>query len=803
MEEPTGHQAALAGLRVVDLSTSVAGQYAARLFADYGADVVLVEPSSGSPIRRQPPFRADGGESLLFWHLNLGKRTATLDIDTAEGMESLKRMTSDADVVLTTDPQLARRLRAANRRLVICATPDFSEDGPYRDWVGSEMVHQALGGLMYMTGRPPAEPLYGFGYRAYYGTGAAAYSATLAALIARKRTGEGEIVTVDVHQTSTSMSQNLVAQFSYNGSYPARGEYPGACDVFSANDGWFVIFCGGRRWRAFCSALGFEDLKVEPLFATPDLLMRNWQEAYRRLAPRFKQMSVDEVVEKIESSGANASRVLSPTEVYACPHLASRNYWQTVQTAEGPRIALGAPFRMEKTPRLAPRHVPGAVGSIDAPEWPVRGAKTVEHAAPVMGGAPLAGKRVLEFTAAWAGPMLGRMLAHLGAEVIKVESLDRMDTWRGVITGGERIRYPDGIEGERPYNRNVWYNSQNHNKLSLDLDLKAPAARDIILGLQADVVISNFRVGVLDRLGIGYADFQKARPDIIFLEMPAYGKGDSPLARASGVGPTMEALAGFTALSGYGDGVPCRSGSAYADPIGALNGLSAVMTALFAREQGFGGQRVELAQREGLMQYDGEWLLEAIDKGVNPLPQGNSIADAAPHDAFRTQGDENQWIAIAAFDEKQWHSLVTVLGATSLLDDQRFASRAERLLHRSALRAELEKHTIQHDKHELATALQQAKVPAAPVCSGEDVFNDPHLNATGFIFEVDQPEVGIYKYHGLPFDFETSRNAKWKPSPLLGQHNELLLKRLRPARKAGDGQASAQDRESAAQEAMQ
>jgi len=389
---------------------------------------------------------------------------------------------------------------------------------------------------------------------------------------------------------------------------------------------------------------------------------------------------------------------------------------------------------------------------------------------------PLSGLRVLEISTAWAGPMLGRILRAFGAEVVKVESLDAIDNWRGAVKGDDRVRYPDGEPGERPYNRSAWFNTQNLGKRSLGLNLKALEARPALEAMvrSADIVISNFAAGALQRMRLGYDDLCQLRSDIILLEMVVTGEG-GPLADTRGVGPTMEALAGMTVLTGYGDGVPQRTGPAYVDPIGALNGAMAVLLAVHHRVRTGQGQRIELAQRESLLHWYGERLLLAAEEGVELASQGNSLAWAAPHDAYRAAGTD-EWIAIAVFDANDWQALCRAIGQPQLAGDPRFADAALRTANAAALRQALEAWTAERDKHAAAALLQQHGVCAAPVCCGRDVHADPQLLAAGFLFDVDHPEAGLHRYNDLPFHFEGAHDRAREPAPLLGQDTRDLLR---------------------------
>jgi crotonobetainyl-CoA:carnitine CoA-transferase CaiB-like acyl-CoA transferase len=202
---------------------------------------------------------------------------------------------------------------------------------------------------------------------------------------------------------------------------------------------------------------------------------------------------------------------------------------------------------------------------------------------------------------------------------------------------------------------------------------------------------------------------------------------------------------GFPALTGYGDGVPQRTGPAYVDPIGAINGAAAVLIALYERRRSSKGQRIELAQREAVMHWLGEQLLCTDDTGIVQPAKPNAADGWAPHAAFRTRG-EDEWIAIAVRDDKQWAALCDVLGASDLAKNARFATVERRSANATELRESLEGYTLRRSKHALAASLQARGVCAAPICSAEDIHNDPQLAALGFYFEMTHPEAGRHRY---------------------------------------------------------
>jgi crotonobetainyl-CoA:carnitine CoA-transferase CaiB-like acyl-CoA transferase len=800
---------------VLDLCDGVAGQFAGRILADLGAEVLLAEPPGGSRVRALPPS-TPAGDSALFWHLNTGKIAVTLPAGRGR-IPAAARLAAGRDAVIADDATTARLLRADDQR-VVCLVTDFAGHGPYAGWAGSDMIHQALSGLMFLTGRGAREPLYGAGQRSYYSAGAAAAAATLAALLERRRSGLGQQVELNVHEVAAAMSQNLVTRYSYNGSFPTRHKYAGACEIFACRDGWAVLFCPPGRWARLCHILGAPELGDDPRYATFAELVERWDEAAAGLAPLLKDRSVADTVAAAQQASVMSAPVMSLADVRACEHLAARGFWRGVDHHGRPRPLLGPLFRMSGTPLAGPRPAPDLPASaggapvdepfVDEPfvdrafadrafadrasagqartDAAFAGQASAELAAEELAAAdsgrplprllPLAGVTVVELTTAWAGPMTGRILAAFGADVIKVEAAAAMDAWRGPAGGGEGNRYPDFDPGPRPFNRNNWFNTQNHGKRSLALDLKSPAAAPVLAELvrRADVVISNFAPGVLARLGLGYDDARRLREDIIMVEMPSAGTG-GPLAGFLGVGPTMEALAGMTALNGYGDGVPVRTGPAYADPIGAFTATCAVLGALHARASTGRGQYVEFAQREGLLHWIGEFLLADQERPAEFTPHGNRSAHAAPHDAYRCAG-EDRWVAVTVLTDTQWTALCEAIGRPDLAADRSLATAAGRLARAGDIDAAVAAWAGAQDNAAAARILQQAGVPAAPVLSGQGMHDDQQLAALGFFVDVDHPEAGRHRYQGLPFHFSATPARYGGPAPCLGQHTEQILR---------------------------
>ncbi|PRZ44247.1 crotonobetainyl-CoA:carnitine CoA-transferase CaiB-like acyl-CoA transferase [Antricoccus suffuscus] len=392
---------------------------------------------------------------------------------------------------------------------------------------------------------------------------------------------------------------------------------------------------------------------------------------------------------------------------------------------------------------------------------------------------PLSDIRVLDMTTAWAGPMASRSLAWLGADVIKIEAPGRPDGWRGFLTGGAAHHYPDLEHGARPYNRDLLFNTQNHDKRSLVLDLKAPHGRDVFLELAAlsDIVVANFTPGVLDRLRIGYDDLAEVNDQIIVVEMPAFGS-TGPMASHFGMGKTMEAACGMADLMGYGDDDrPVLTGPAILDPIGGLNAANAAVAALELRAETGIGCHIEVAQTEAAAHWIGELFLNELGGGAPQIKDGNRIPGVTPHEAFPALGDD-QWVVVAARDEQEWQSLCEVIGRPDLAADSELANPDGRYRRKDDVESAVAEWTAQRDKRAAATLLQAAGVPAAPVCDGADVAGDPGLVASGMLQEITHPEAGTHIYPGLAYRLDRTPGGMSRPAPLFAEHNEEILSEM-------------------------
>jgi crotonobetainyl-CoA:carnitine CoA-transferase CaiB-like acyl-CoA transferase len=359
---PDAGTTALGFIRALDLSESVAGQFCCRMLADYGADVTLVEPPQGSATRRMGPFRESAGaqpRSLLFEHLNLGKGSVVVDQTSAAGGDLLRDLARAADVVVVPAGFDRAALRSANPSCIIATISPFGEGTPKSHWRGTEMIYQAMSGMMTHNGRHDREPLYGVGNRASYCAGIAAYSSILAALMVRERTGVAQDVAIDIAHVAASMTYPFALQYSYNGSFEERGMRGQPLIEVKCREGWIAIWIRANHFAIVCDVLGMPEMVTDPRFAGDADRKANFQQFIAEVQKRVADRIGADIVKALQAKRVVAACCFQPSQLGPdAEHLKVRDFWHVMPTNEGPRLALGPQFRMSRTPRRAPTPAP-------------------------------------------------------------------------------------------------------------------------------------------------------------------------------------------------------------------------------------------------------------------------------------------------------------------------------------------------------------------------------------------------------------------------------------------------------------
>ena len=389
---------------------------------------------------------------------------------------------------------------------------------------------------------------------------------------------------------------------------------------------------------------------------------------------------------------------------------------------------------------------------------------------------PLESVRALELAEIWAGPFCGALLADMGAEIIKVESIQRIA--RGSLNPApDAGGYPGDGPGDRPWNRSASFNALNRNKIGLTLDLSSPQGAESFLDLVgvSDVVFTNYAYGVMDRLGLGYETLRKVKPDLIVLFTPGYGN-TGPYKTHKSMGMAIDAMTGHTALRGYPDlDLSTNSLVHHPDAVGGVTAVFAICTALLRRARTGQGQFIDLSQAEAFMPHLGELFLDYGMNGAARGRTGNRHPKMAPHGCYPCAG-EDHWVTIAVRNEREWRAFCQAIGSPDLAGNTRFSSLQARLDNQDELDALVSQWTSSRDRYEVTDRLQKEKIAASPVLDcGSDTYNDPHLQARDYFQVVTHPDAGTYPMSGPIWSLASQERKRHEPAPMLGQHNAEVL----------------------------
>ena len=392
---------------------------------------------------------------------------------------------------------------------------------------------------------------------------------------------------------------------------------------------------------------------------------------------------------------------------------------------------------------------------------------------------PLEDVTIIDLTQAWAGTYATCMLGDMGAEIIKIEARNRPDIWRGVVSPELAALAPHsylgGDPGQKPYERSCLYHGVNRNKRSVTLNLTMDEGVDLFKRLvkRGDIVAENFTPRVMGNLGLGYDVLKEVNPAIIMISMPGYGT-TGPLKDCRGVGGTVEPMSGMSSLIGYTDGPPMNHGAMYPDPVAGMMAAGALLMALHHQRRTGAGQFIELSQQETTTSMLTSALMDYSMNGRVGKRRGNRHDFMAPHQNYPCQG-EDEWIAIAVASDEEWQNLVQVMGTPAWAEDEKFAAVLDRLHNEDELDRLIGEWTILHDRYELMERLQNAGVTAGVVNSPGKTVHDPHLQARGFIEDLDYFDAGRFKTPGLAWKMSATPGRIWRTAPTLGQDSEYIF----------------------------
>ena len=759
---------ALENVRVIDFSNRLSGAWAARIFGDFGAEVILVESDEGHEMRREPPFHGD--ESLMHAYVNSNKKSVRKrDADIPELIHS-------AEVIVTTDvplPSFANSIEADQIHLSI--TP-HGLTGPLGEVPGNNLTSCARVGWSTINGCEGEPPLQLPHNQTGYIAGIAAFVGGIAALYRRKKTSQGERVDVSEIEalSNTCAPWAQVGNFIGGQNRMARGPNgprtrTRAGPLWQAKNG--AINFGYGDWQQWTSALHF--LGLPEVAENPDFISAFGRHQKDTRPVRDGLASVMATRDKWEVFHGLAERrcisgvVQNAKEIAENEHLEDRGFFVDTKVGDQAFKAPGEFGKLSATPLSYDLPAPELGEHSDS----IQPRQRVSTSADSTFRLPLHGIRVLAFTGAWSGTQATQLLGLLGADVVQVESRRRPDVWRGAgAPVPPAIRNPD-IE-QNPLNNNGMYNTVNHNKRAITLDVQQPEGKEIFWELvpKFDIICDNFSPHVMTNWGVTMETLREKRSDIILASLSGYGR-TGRLAEYPANGATTEPMAGLSSIHGYEGDLAQNTGGLIPDPISGTYFAGTILAALYHREQTGEGQRIDLSMYESVAVQIGDAVLDYTANGFIRKPSGNKHPRFAPHGTYPTE--DGEWISIAAESDEAFSQLSRAVN----LDDTRFASLAERKANEDALNGIIEEWTASLTLDELQDRLKGTKVIHSPVFEFLSIYKNPseQYREREFTIPITHPESGTHYMPLNPWVLANTSRGSIRYSPCFGEHSKEVL----------------------------
>lgn len=787
----------LAQVRIIDLSNLLAGQYCARILADLGAEVIKIEAApTGDPMRGH-----DAGDRRwrhLFSYANAGKKSFMLDPGSPETFPIVAQLVQRADVVVEDFlPGIGQDwavaypdLQKQNGRLVVCSITPFGRTGPRQGELATEAMIQGLAGTAFMTG-PPGGPPYltanGFPHTM---TASHACIAIIQALLDRERTGRGQSVDVAMLDTVVAMDcENIPFVAAERGRYTplafGHAAFADTLALYHAKDGYIVIEVWGQgrasMWGRLAQAMGREDLLADPRFVGDSERVTHLDELRPIVEQWLRSFPTDDAaLEALVSNKVVSGRVLAPWQTMDLPQVATRSMIREVASAAGSRIAVTAtPYKFSATPITVgnpPRlgeHNSEILQSLDkANQRGVKATVAPKHKAATSQARieptdrPGTGERlvVLDFTSAVAGPYATRILADLGAEIIKIERPPAGDVIRTYA--------PPGIEAGPAFA----YTSSG--KKSLCIDVAAPEGRAIIEALVpfVDIVIQNFTPGTMEKLGLDYEKLRSLNPALIMCSVSGFGQ-DGPWRELRATDPAMQGWTGIASMIGEPDAAPYLDRTAPCDTMTATQAALAMNGALFHRARTGVGQHIDVSLMDTVLAMDSVIFPAVVASSGSFRPERagrfHPLGDVA---IVRGPGHYFVVELSGSGPSSSWGRIADVIGHPELVTEARFEDDASRLRHRGELLRLLDGWLSDLADDDMAVAaLARGGLLGAPILTPLETISQPQVMARAIIRDVPQPDGSVLKTPATPYHL-SDRPIIVGAAPTVGEHNEEILR---------------------------
>lgn len=776
----------LSHLRVLEIGSSAATSYCARLFADFGADVQKVEPPEGDPIRRCAPL-TPSGQSAWFAFLNFNKSSIIMDAADPNAITRLTALIEDCDVLIDgRNVELAdcpfidiAAIRQRRSRLIYLEASWFGCMGPYAGFAATDSTVRALAGLIKLVGPADGPPLHSPDFQTGILAGLWGFIAAASSLVPRIQGGVGRSWSLSIFESNLTLSEYLMFEGFERGDVMRRMGinrfWPGGpVGIYETKKGWIgVTTLTPAQWCAFCDMLGLSELRDDPALILVEDRLLHMEQIEQQFMPRLKTRTAKEWFAEGLKRKIPIVPVPEISDLLLDIEKNARGAIVPVAFGQEEASTVGSMQRLKLTPPLRGGKVP-AIGEQQA-FANTRRRLPVTASAPSgsveAGQQPLHGIRVIDFSMGWAGPLCTRTLADLGADVIKIEAIQYPDWFRGV---DRRTAYVDG----QMYEKTVRFCIMNRNKRGITLDLKRSQGLALAKRLlaEADIAVGNHSANVLPKLGLDYDVLKSLNPRLVMMSMSAFG-ADSIHRECRAYGSTLEQGSGVPSIIGRLDDPPVMSHTAFGDAVGGLNGCAAVLLALIHARDSGQGQFIDLAQIECMLPFAAPWITIHSITGAPPTRYGNRHPQFVPHGCFRCAGEDN-WIIVAATDENMWQRLAIAIGRADWAADETLKSAEGRRAHEDIIETGIAAWTFTRDADEAMFELQAARVAVGVARLPIDLLQDPHLGSRAFLQKSERAFIGVHPQPSMPIREGARPYSIRTAAPTLGQHNREILSEL-------------------------
>ncbi len=777
---------ALDDLRAIEVGTGEALSLAGRFLAEMGVEVIKVEAPAGDPLRQIPPIM-DKGPSYPFEMLNPNKRSVVLDLNQEEDISALKKLMGTAEIFIESFPDKPGFLSTIdldypavrNRMpgLIYLSITGFGLTGPYayRPW--SDITAQAISGNMYVGGKETDPPTKSGPSVAEFNAAIYGVAGITAALYNRDLTGRGQQVEVSaadcmvpfnctglLHTYHSDMAGGHIGHPPFARMGLAHGTASPYNGYMTADGLWEIIATfSDAMWAGVCRAMGREDLIEDPRFATNAQRIINRDECDAVVGAWVAQHTAAEVTEMMKDSvpvgiGSTIEGVLEN------PQFTGRDLIKTIPSPDGEITIPNSPFRMLKTPGVVDAPAP-ALGEANVSEFLDRKPTEVENPIPQdRSEGPLKGLKIADFTAYVAGAWAPRLMADLGAEVVKVER-----------PGGELFRFgPPQINGVK--GAGGMFNNTNTGKKSVCINRKDPKAHELLKKFctNADLVMENNATGSMHANGrIGYEDLVGDREDLVYLSATGFGV-TGPMAHRLAYDACVQAECGVQSLGGWPGGQPHRAGDSGLDLMGPAVDVAAALAALHYRKRTGEGQYIDIGMSDtGVMLTYSAWPAYMTKKEVL-TSYANTYPFYAPYNGYEAS---DRMVTIGVTTDEQWVSLVNVMGDAAAAVKGLYLTAAERLEHASEIDAVVAAWVSEMTAEEVERICLGANVPAGVVFTVMENIFDPRFTDRSQTVVFNHKQAGPFRAPGTPFRF--SNTPVWVHGAgmeIIGEYTDKYLK---------------------------